>query len=263
MNHHSLYDVGLLRIPVLEQAMAWLVENGPLVAHPNLPAWTLKALVKDRRIVRLRRGLYLVPDRDGHLPSLEATIQHVAPTGYITGWAALAHHGLTDQDPGRWAVVTPERNAGFAYGRATVDFHTSPSRAAGADIVIASEGRHGPGVTRWATAKQAFIDLLDRPELGPDAGSVAGSLRTGIEGGVVGFADLVSAVTGHGAVASARRLGFLGEIASNSRLPGLLPLAHRSHNWSRLGTSETVARDSRWRLLLPLPVDVIRARAAQ
>ena len=75
MNGQKLYESGLIGAPKLEQAMAWLVENGPLHDGPNLPNWMLKALLNGGRVARLRPGVSLAPppQTPTHTPPAHAT----------------------------------------------------------------------------------------------------------------------------------------------------------------------------------------------
>ena len=116
MTSQNLYESGLIVSPKLEQAMAWLVENGPLHVEPKLPNWILKALVNDGRIARLRRGAYLAPTPEGRMLSLPAVATELAPKGYLSFYGALVRHGLTDQDTTRWGFVTGSRQAPVRLG---------------------------------------------------------------------------------------------------------------------------------------------------
>ena len=82
--------------PVLNQAMRYLIENGPLVKTPPLPDWSLSRLVAQKRILRLRSGLYLTARAGGELPDVWETAGLIAEEVSSGFWGALRLHGMTD-----------------------------------------------------------------------------------------------------------------------------------------------------------------------
>src|SRR6266568_755584 len=126
MSNNNLEKLGVTRQPQVEQAMLWLVENGPLHQDPQLPHWILRQLVRGKRIARLRRGLYLVPTQTGRLPSLPAVGQLLAPDGYLSFYSAITRHGLTDQETALWAMVTDKPQFAVRYGQIRLEFVAWP-----------------------------------------------------------------------------------------------------------------------------------------
>ncbi len=78
-------------------------------------------------------------------------------------------------------------------------------------------------------------------------------LRTGIALRRLAPAKLRALAIDRRSPAIARRLGLLLELETGKADPGLLALAQRSNNWTRLAGlgSRVVARDPRWRVELP------------
>jgi len=253
------YKTGLTRIPQIEQAMAWLVEAGPLVENPPIPAKLLYRLANQKRILRLRRSLYLVPRADGTLPSLAAAVGLTFPAGYITGLAALAEAGLTDQDAAVWHVVNPHQSPSLRYGSLRVEAHCSPGRVTRAKV--RSQITEGVRV-RWATPLQALMDSCAIPLAAPDPVALVSGLRVAMETRRVLPKALQLAALADGSEAVARRMGYLLQLLGWTVSPDLLRLARRSHDWVRLTTQRpTTVRDSRWRLLLSEPGDLLLRRS--
>ena len=254
----NLVKMGVIRVSELELALLRLVEHGPVVLDPTVPNWALRRLVDTGRVLRLRRGVYLAPTPAGKLPPLPAVLGSFAADGYISFAAALAHRGFTDQDPGRWVVVSPTRRAPIRYGRLTVSFHLSSRKATSASTV--EELINGVTV-RYATATQAFLDILGTPQLGPELGSLVGAFRAGVDGGRLDLEEFRRDLLMTGSLVMARRGGLLIELACGITDNELLVRARRSHNWSAV-TSSRGERDSRWYVVLPDSRARILARAS-
>lgn len=250
-------EPGLLRTAQTDQALAWLVRHGPLLSDPPLPNWVLRQLVRTKRIARLRRGLYLVPRADGRLPSLPAAAALVEPSGYLSFYAALTLHGLTDQDTDRWGMVTARRRRPIRYGRVRLEFVTWPARLRIAKVAT----RHIDGVSvRIATPVQAFCDTLEAPRLGPSLPEMLHVLRVGVRARRLSIAALRARARLVNSVVLARRLGLLMELATGSADAQLLRVAQRSHAWSRAEERPGTISEPRWRLLLTRGrSDLIRA----
>jgi len=258
MSINNLEKVGLTRQPQVEQAMAWLVQNGPLHQDPPLPHWVLRQLVRTERIARLRRGLYLAPTPAGKLPSLPAVGQLLAPEGYLSFYGAITLHGLTDQDTARWAMVTREPACGIRYGQRRLEFVPWPARVRSAAVTT----KRFDGVSvRLATPAQAFCDCLEAPRHGPSAAELVHVLRDGLALGKLSERGLVAHALEISSLVLARRLGLLLEITTGKVNPRLHELATRSHNWTRLDDRDGHERDTRWRLLLPRSREDILAAA--
>lgn len=260
MSVNNLEKVGLVRMPQVEQAMAWLVEHGPLVRKPPIPAWMLKYLVKENRIARLRRGLYLVPDESGRMLPPPAVAALLAPSGYLSFYGALTLHGLTDQDTSVWAVVTDKPQADVRYGPLALRFAVWPKRVRKAKTKKMVVG--GVGI-RVATPAQALIDTLEAPRFGPAFPELLHVLRVGLRTGRLRVPQLRRCALEVGSVTLARRLGLLVELATGRVDPALEELAHRSHRWTQPDRNGQRIRDSRWRLELPTSRERIMTAARE
>lgn len=245
---NSLHESNLIALPHKEQGLAWLVAHGPLVKDPPLPMSVLRALVADRRVLRLRRGLYLAPSTDTRLPSLPATINLADPPGYISGHGALMLHGLNDQDIRDWYSVTARRQADLAYGVFRVHFVYSQARAevaARTRVVI-----RGEPIT-LATPAQALVDEVDIMPYGLDHAETARVLRNALEARKVTESELVGVLRNRPSIAAARRIGFLLEVASDRHNPDLLAMAQSRSGMTRLSGDDVA--EWKWRLFLPQP----------
>lgn len=248
MSINNLDKVGVTRRPQVEQAMAWLVANGPLHQDPPLPHWTLRQLVRTERIARLRRGTYLAPRPDGRLPAAPAVAQLLAPEGYLSFYGAITLHGLTDQDTARWVMVTRAHQAPARAPRAQFDFVPWPARVRGAQV----RTRAIDGVrVRLATPLQAFSDCLEAPRFAPSFPELVHVLRDGLALRRLSRGSLVERALELSSPVVARRLGLLLELVTGEVEPRLVDVAGRSHNWTRLDDRPATIREPRWRLLLP------------
>lgn len=253
MNGDSLHETGLYKHPLVEQAMRWLVENGPLVDEPELPYWILRQLVAQQRVLRLRRGLYLVPHADGKLPSFPSLVGLLSHEGHLSFYAALILHGLTDQDTRTWVVVTSKRQSPINYGPRQMRFFASPRGERAHTTVVDA---HGTKV-RVATGEQAFIDTLAFPHHGPDFSEMLHILRAGLITGRLSNNCLRDLAIREDSPALARRLGFLMELATDRVDEELLRLAHRTHDRTQAWPGEVKATDDRWRISLPASRELI------
>jgi len=245
----NVQEAGLLRQPVLEQTMAWLVEHGPTVISPPLPTWALDRLVKSKRILRLRRDVFLAPTPAGRLPSIGAVASALAPAGYISFYAAMIVHGLTDQNAGRWVVVSDRRQADAVYGDRTIRFLFAPGRAA----VAHAEARDFDGLPgRVATVAQAFVDSFAIPWHAPRLREMVAIISLGLQSGRLNLEELVDLVLTEDSPAVARRAGFLLELVGEKADSRIRAVAVRSNDRTQLiPRGATTASSSTWRLDLP------------
>lgn len=250
MQPTNAQELGLTRTPKLEQAMAWLIEHGPVHRDPPLPAWMLHDLVVAKRIANLRRGIYLAPTESGDMWSLPAVATQLQPSGYLSFYGALVLHGLTDQDTALWGYVSGDRESSLRYGQQRLDFVPWPQRLRRAETRLL---RRRDEVIRLATPTQALTDVLEAPRYVTSWPELIHVLRTGIAVGKLSPAKLRARAIDMKSPALARRLGLLLELETGRADPELLALAHRSNNWTRLAGlgSRVVARDPRWRVELP------------
>lgn len=255
----NLHQTGILRLSQIEQAMAWLVESGPLVEKPPIPQKMLERLTNQHRIVRLRRGLYMVQRPDRTIPGPAATSGLVFPDGYITGLAALSHYGLTDQDPRTWVLVTPTRESPIRYGSLAMRTYSSPKLSSRAKKVISIIEK--VRVT-FASPEQALLDCLLTQRIAPDRTILFAALVTGIQRRSIHSKTLELAALRFKSVALARRTGYYLELAEQEVTSKLLVRAQTSHDWTPLVPGEAaVDFSSRWRLALPESAESLRRRS--
>lgn len=233
--------------------MEWLIDNGPLVAGPPLPSWALERLVKGERILRLRRDVYLAPTMQGRLPSIEAVVGMLAPTGYITAYAAMILHGLTDQDTNRCVVIGGPRQSNARYGHREIRFVWRPSaRVAKAH----RESRTYDDIPiNVATVAQAVVDSLVLPQFAPPVRELVRIIRVGLQSGRLDSKELVDLVLHERfkSAAVARRAGFLIGAAGGGVDHHLAERARRGHDRTVLVPSTPAkAYSAEWHLELPM-----------
>jgi predicted transcriptional regulator of viral defense system len=246
MDINELHRNRVIGLTQKENGMVWLVEHGPLVASPPLPAQILSSLVETKRIMRLRRDLYLAPGAGARLPSLYEAINLVDPDGYISGQGALMLHGLTDQDVPDWYSVTSKRQGDITYGVFPVHFVFSPDQArTAARTTVGFEGRR----VVVGTVAQAIVDEALLMPLGLDYGAVARALRIAFLGQKTSEAELVAALRARGSVAAARRLGFLTEIVTSRVNDEMMAMAMGNDGATK--TTRDSVHEPKWRLYLP------------
>jgi predicted transcriptional regulator of viral defense system len=246
-----MHESGLTRQPVLEQAMAWLVEHGPVATKPPLPSWALDRLVNNKRILRLRRDVFLAPTPSGRLPPVGAVAALLTPGGYGSFYAAMILHGLTDQDTSRWVVVSDRRQADAHYGDRTIHFVFAPARAASAHVESKDfDGTQG----RVATVAQAVADSLAMTSNAPKVRELVGVIRLGLRSGRLNREELMELVLTENSPAVARRAGFLLELVGEKADSRLRAIATRSNDRTQLAPKQpTTASSPTWRLDLPAP----------
>ncbi len=250
VKQRSAYESGLTQVPKVEQAMAWLIEHGPVVVDPPLPQWLLHDLVEGQRIARVRRGVYLVPTPTGHMVGLPAVATLLAPKGYLSFYGALVLHGLTDQDSTRWGFVTEKRQGSLRWGPHRLDFVPWPRRPRTATIKTLHRGEE---TIRIGSPAQALCDALEAPRYAPSWPELLHVLRTGLARRKLSISGLRARALAIDSPALARRLGLLLEMETGQVDLALLKISNRSNDWTRLAGLGTRARvrDPRWRIELP------------
>lgn len=249
MDLDSLNETELIALPQVEQAMAWLVSNGPIVSDPPISNWILRSLVDARRIMRLRRSLYLAPSGDARLLGVGRTVNTLDPEGYVSGLAALALHNLTDQDIADWWSISPRRQSDIRYGRVKAHFVYSPLRARSGERVVVTQA--GEQVT-VATPAQAILDELRfRPER-IDWLATARMLSEALNQRATTPVELTTLLSNDHApsTAVARRLGFLLEAVGAIAPNPLFAISRLTHDVTAVaGAKKSIER---WRLISPL-----------
>lgn len=226
--------------------MAWLVEHAPLLIDPPLATWITERLVEAQRIMRLRRGVYLVPDHDGRLPSLARAMNLLEPDGYISGHAALSAQGLNDQDVSHWWAVGTRRQADITYGRYLGHFVFSPASArTGLREAVRVEGEP----VTMATATQALVDEARLMPFGFDWIETARVLRNAAETGRTDEVRVLRVLERQPSLAALRRLGLLFELVRGAPDAHLLGEARHNLTLSRITGDSHV--DPTWRITLP------------
>ena len=244
-----LNETALIALPQVEQAMAWLVSNGPIVADPPIPNWILRRLVEARRVMRLRRSLYLAPSASARLLGVGPTLNALDPGGYLSGLAALALHRLTDQDIADWWSISPRRQPDVRYGRIGAHFICSPDRArSGQRVVLIDSGEQ----VTVATPTQALLDELRFLPQRIDWLATARMLSEALDQHVTSPSELTAVLDQDEApsAAVARRLGFLLESVGASAPEQLLRISRRTHDVTVAAGART--RIERWRLVSPV-----------
>lgn len=242
-----LHGRDLIAVDKTEQAMAWLISQGPVVEHPPLPAWITKKLVAARRIMRLRRDAYLVPDASGRLPSLPRAMNLLDPSCYVSGHGALAAQGLNDQDIAVWWSVGNRRHADISYGLFRAHFVVSPESAKHGEYhVVTSDGDR----VRMATPAQALVDEARLMPLGFDWIETARVLRNAVDAGQVDETELLRLLAKQPSLTATRRLGLLFDIVRGAPDQGLLAAARRNLTLTRGAGDRFV--DQGWRIALPV-----------
>jgi len=255
MSLNNLHELDIVAVAKKEQALAWLIENGPVLEEPALPAWILHQLAAEDRILRRRRGLYLVPTKQGTLPTLPETLAHLDLGGYLTGRAALAIAGLDDQEIARWWVVSNRRQADLRYGPYTVRFVYAPEHAKSGAVDRRRFGRH---VLPIATAAQAIADEFRFAPFGIDYVNIVRVGRRALLAGRLTPQALIDVIGKRASTAVARRAGFLLDLLGVGVDADLLAAA----NAYRTATDgeKFPAVDPTWHLALPTSrAEILRA----
>lgn len=229
--------------------MAWLVENGPVATKPPLPMWALDRLIRQQRVMRLRRDVYLAPTAKGQLPSVQAVAGLLSPGGYISFLGALILHGLTDQDTNKLVVVSERRQAPARYGNRAIEFVYAPRRAASGH----SKVRDFEGLSvRVATAAQAAFDCLALPQHAPSPRVMISIFALGLRSGRLDEREFVQLVAESDSPSVARRAGLLLELAGAKIDDRVRSIALRTHDKTPLLLQgRSAVSDPTWRLELP------------
>lgn len=230
-------------------------------AAAQMSSADVRRLVRSGWLRRVGRGHYTIASRpvvasDDRLRL--ATALYGGEPHYVSWWAALSHHGLTEQDPLRIAVAVTRRHR---------DRRVGPLRV---DPVVQGSGRfygqeawkNDQGGQLWiASPEKAIIDSLDRPDLG-------GGLREVVKAlGSTGYdpARLVALARRHPSEALVARLGYLLTVLDSPVRDDLCDVIRRRRPPVRLdiesGAGDVAIVDPTWRVLDTIGPDAIRAWA--
>lgn len=261
MSLNNLLKVGAVALPKVEQAAAWMIEQGPILENPRLPAWVLRTLVRQNRVARLRRGVYAVPDAGGALRLSPLAVGQVVEPGSIVSFqGALAFWNVTDQTPRRIGVISKKRHSPVAFGTQQVVFL---ARAHAVKRMKFKLTKIGDLTVRMATPAQAFIDALTYPELAASPAEMLSILVHGLATRIFTPPGLRQRAFADGSLVVARRLGLLLELATGKIDAALLERARSSHAYSNFrGPENEKARHRVPRWLLHTPAVPERMQAA-
>jgi len=261
MSLNNLIKVGAVALPKVEQAAAWMIGQGPIIEHPELPVWVLRTLVGQNRVARLRRGMYAVPDARGQLRLSPFAVGEVVEPGSVLSFhAALAFWNVTDQIPRRIGVVSKKRHSPIAFGPQTVVFLARPRTLRHMEVKRTKIGDQTVGV---ATPAQAFVDALSSPPLAASPAEMLTILGHGLATKIFTPTALRRRALADGSLVVARRLGLLLELATGKTDSALLERARSSHAYSSFdGPEDQQATHAVPRWLLHTPAAPERMQAA-
>ena len=169
MQKIRLGDMELGALFVLEEAEAGIITLAELAKKLKLSrvqTWKLASrLARKRRLIRLKRGIYLfAPMKAGRKglwteDSLVLVPKLMENKNYYVGfWAALNHYGLTEQIPITVQIVTTSRERSFEALQSRFEF---------VQVRKLGEWREekiGNKTARFATIEQLILDCLALPK---------------------------------------------------------------------------------------------------
>lgn len=167
--------------------------------------------MRERRLLRIRRGLYAVVPRGvdpaTFTPDPYLVATKLASDATIALHAALQYRGRTYAVWNRFHVVTPSKVTAFTF-RGSSFLPVRPPARAGACATGIVEERHAGGTVRVTSFERTLVDLVDAPDVGGGFEEVWRSLE------MVEFFDLDAAVAealARDAAITAVRVGFFLE----------------------------------------------------
>lgn len=176
----------------------------------------IERLVRAGLLAPVSHGIYTVVARP--VPAFDELLRvATAPVRgephYVSWWAALAHHGMTEQDPLVVSVAVSDRRRHRAIGGARVRFVFQ-----GRDRFYGWTSTRGSGApVRVARPEKAIVDSLDRPDLAGGLGEVIKAL----ESDQYDLAALLAAAQRFPSRATVQRLGYLIETLGLGDASGL------------------------------------------
>jgi predicted transcriptional regulator of viral defense system len=218
---------------------------------------SVQKLIRAGWLLRVRRGTFVVRTRGGALErgalSLVGDISR--HSHLVTGGAALARAGLTDQSFRRIIVLTPTLQRSWSWMGETVRYvRVRPSALWGGRTYADS------GSTRIARPTRALLDSVAHPSWGVTLSEVA----RGIHKGTIrlDFVDALAADAEHfGNALASRRIGFLVErVLGAEEARPFLPLRGRSNAIVPLvpnAVSKDGPIDSTWRLRVNVDLELL------
>jgi len=203
-------------------------------------------LAKKRRLIRLKRGVYLfAPMKAGPRGlwtenALASVHKLMGKKAYYVGfWACLSHYGLTEQVPLTVQIVTPARQRPLEALQSRFEF---------IQVRRLGEWREekiGDGLVRFATVEQLIIDCLTLPE---KSGGMKEACKALWGARKIIDRKKLEALAARSKDAVRRRLGYLCEL-----LGVHWPKPKKPVGWRWLDPSapkKLLAKSARWGLLL-------------
>lgn len=230
-----------------EATVMTLTELAGKLKLSKIQAWKLASrLVRKKRLIRLKRGVYLfAPMKSGPKGLWTENALAMVPKlmggrdYYVGFWAALNHYGLTEQITFSMQIVTNSRQRNFEALQTRFEF---------VQVRRLGEWREekiGKRVIRFATVEQLMIDCLALPEKSggiKEACKALWNARKKISWKKLEYLAAKSSD------AVRRRLGYLSELLGIRKLtPG------KFAGWRWLDPSapkKAMAKSKRWGLLL-------------
>ncbi len=219
-------------------------------AAKQLARWAEQGWLK-----RLRRGVYAPLQLDA-APSSKALTNPwaIVPTlfspGYVGGWSAAEHWGLTEQVFRDVSVFTTrvfrsnhQQAEGTTFVVFRVDeqqlFGTKPVWEAGQKILVSD-------------AHRTMVDMMARPETGGGIRHAADCLTAYLQSSIADGAKLIDYAERYGSGAVFKRLGFLLEKLGHHDALAAQCRARLSKGYARLDPALPKDRlVTRWRLWVP------------
>ena len=243
-------DLELRALFALEEREAGAVTLAELMKKLKLSrvqAWKLSSrLVRKKRLIRLKRGIYLfAPMKAGQKGLWTENALAIVPKlmagkdYYVSFWAALNHYGLTEQIPFTVQIVTSSRQRNFEALQTRFEFIQVRQ------LGEWREEKIGEGKVRFATIEQLILDCLALPEKNggvKEAGKALWNARKRIDWKKMGK------LASESSAAVRRRLGYVCELLGIRKLK---PQKFVGWRWLDPSASKkTLAKSKKWGLLL-------------
>ena len=203
----ELHRAGPGPFAAADAARLWGLEPGP-------GGRRLRMLAERGWLVRSRHGLYALVPLDAESPSKWVedpwlVVAKLFPTGYIGGWSACEHWGLTDQLFRELLVFTPDRGAPRRAVTGVTPIRVKLIRAAKV-FGVAAVWR-GTVKVNVSDPTRTIVDLLDDPTVGGGIRHTAEALTAYLESSHRDDDLLIGYIARLGNRTVYKRLGFMLE----------------------------------------------------
>lgn len=230
-----------------EAGVVTLAELAKKLRLTRLQAWKLASrLVRKKRLVRLKRGVYLfAPMKAGPKGLWSENALAIVPAlmeekGYYVGfWAALNHYGLTEQIPFSVQIVTTSRQRNFEALQTRFEFIQVRRLGEWQEEKIGDKG------VKFATIEQVILDCLEMPE---KSGGVKEACKALWNARKTMNWEKLKAMTLKSSDAARRRLGYIAELLEVHKFK-----ADKFVGWRWLDPSspkKILAKSKKWGLIL-------------